>query len=391
MTTMRACVLTGIGRMELSDVPRPVLGPRDVLVEVAAVGVCGTDFHIVSGESNYHLDERGAAIPLERAPQILGHEITGVVRECGAGVRDLAAGERVVIDQGIHCASVGREPPCEYCATGDSHQCEHYAEHGITGLPGGFAELVAVPAANCVRLRSNLAPVEAAFAEPLACVIHSCDRAARAEARYPLVARDGRPGPQTIVVLGAGPAGLLFVQWLRRGLGFEGLLLVSEPDEKKRALAEDLGAVTIDPRTEDPTEAVLEATQGRRAEVLIEASGSGAAFARIPALIRKQATVLLYGIGHGGAPLELLNPLQWREPTLVASVGASGAIERDGRPSVYLRALECIESGRVRVAPLVTHRYAGLEQVPRAFGGDHARPGYVKGVVELAGWGEARA
>jgi L-iditol 2-dehydrogenase len=390
MTTMRACVLTGVGRLELRDVERPRPGPHDVLVEVAAVGVCGTDFHIVSGESNYHLDARGEPIPLERAPQILGHEITGVVRERGAAVRDLEPGARVVIDQGIHCASVRRVPPCEFCATGDSHQCEHYAEHGITGLPGGFAELVAVPAVNCVRLRSSLAPAEAALAEPLACVIHSCDRMQRAAARYALAPRSGAEGIRTAVILGAGPAGLLFVQWLS-ALGFEGLLLVSEPDARKRELAEGFGAVTIDPRRVRPVDAVLEATQGRRAELLIEASGSGLAFAEIPALVRKQATVLLYGIGHGGASLELLNPLQWKEPTVVLSVGASGAIERDGRPSVYRRALECIESGRVRVAPLLTHRYTGLEHVPRAFGGDAARPGYVKGVVELAGWGEAGA
>jgi L-iditol 2-dehydrogenase len=382
---MRACVLTGVGRLELLDVPQPAPGPHDALLEVGAVGVCGTDFHIVSGESNYHLDARGRPIPLERAPQILGHEITGVVRARGAAVRDLALGERVVVDQGIHCASVGRVPPCELCQSGDSHQCEHYAEHGITGLPGGFAELLAVPAVNCVRLRSDLAPAEAALAEPLACVIHACDRAARAEARYPIVPRNGRPRPQTIVILGAGPAGLLFVQWLRRGLAFEGLLLVSEPDAKKRVLAEDFGAVTVDPGSEDPVEAVLEATQGRRAEILIEASGAGAAFAEIPALVRKQATVLLYGIGHRGASLELLNPLQWKEPTVVLSVGASGAIERDGRPSVYRRALECLETGRVRVETLLTHRYRGLPEVPRALGGEHMRAGYVKGVVELGG------
>ncbi len=383
MTTMRACVLCGAGRLELRDAERPLPRAHDVLVQVSAVGVCGTDFHIVSGESNYNLDERGEPIPLEVEPQVLGHEITGVVRDKGHAVRDLAEGDPVVIDQGIHCSSARRTPPCEYCRAGDSHQCEHYAEHGITGLPGGFAEYVCVPAVNCVRIHSDLPPVEAALVEPLACVIHASDRAMRAEARYPLVSKVKERGAKTALILGAGPAGLLFVQWLRNGLGFEGTLLVSEPDEKKRALAERFGAETIDPRAVDPVGVVLEKTMGRRAEFLIEASGAGSAFAQIPGLVRKQATVLLYGIGHGGASLELLNPLQWKEPTLVASVGASGGFERDGRPSVYRRALECIESGKVRVTPLVTHRYEGLERIPQAFGGDHERPGYVKGVVEL--------
>ena len=147
-SAMNAAVLEAPGRIEVREVARPEWpGPREVLVRVAAVGLCGTDFHIAAGHANYHRDARGRPIPLDEAPQILGHEIAGVVETVGASVPggDLAPGDRVVIDQGRSCVSEGRTPLCEYCASGDSHQCEFYREHGITGLPGGLAEYVTIP------------------------------------------------------------------------------------------------------------------------------------------------------------------------------------------------------------------------------------------------------
>lgn len=379
---MRAAALVAARRIELIDLPRVALGPHDVRLAPTTVGVCGTDLHIWSGESNFHLDERGAPVPLERAPQVLGHEITARVLEVGSAVRDLALGERVVVDQGRNCTSERREPACEYCASGDSHQCEFYSEHGITGLPGGFAEELVVPALNAVRLESALPCSLAVLTEPLACVLHCLDFAARARARYRLDAREPAERVRTVVILGAGPAGLLFVQILRHELRFDGPILVADPSAPKRALARQFGAEAHEPA--QLLAALLERTHGRRAELLIEASGAGQAFAAMPALIRKQATVLLYGIGHGGASLESLNPVQWREAVLVTSVGASGGFDADGRPSVYRRALALLERQAIHVDALVTHTYQGLAQVARAFGADPALPEYVKGVVELA-------
>lgn len=336
---MRAAALVAPRRIELVDVPTPSLGPHDVRIRPDAVGVCGTDFHIHSGESNFHLDASGRPIPFELAPQILGHEIAGTVLECGAAVRDLAAGDRVVVDQGRNCHSERRAAICEYCASGDSHQCEHYTEHGITGLPGGFAEQLVVPARNAVRIESALPLPNAAMTEPLACVLHATDFGQRATTRYRFGSQD-RP-VRTAVVLGAGPAGLLFVQVLRHLLGFDGTLLVSDPSPHKRQLATSFGATAVPPA--ELEEALLEASQGRRAEYLVEATGSGPVFEQLPRLIRKQATTLLYGVGHGGASLEALNPLQWREAILIASVGASGGFDDDQRPAVYRRALHLLD------------------------------------------------
>lgn len=382
--SMRACVLDDIKHLEVCDVPVPRPGPRDVLVRVRAVGLCGTDLHIYAGEANYNTDERGQPIPLARQPQILGHEIAGEVVAVGAEVRDLREGDRVAIDQGLNCRSRDREALCEYCATGDSHQCEFYAEHGITGLPGGLAEYLAIPAVNAIRIESNLEWAQAALTEPLACIVHSMDALARATgARYGLGAQALEKRVQTVLILGAGPAGLLFIQYLRRVSGFDGLLLASEPNALKRELAARFGADVIDPAVEDVIEVVRERTGNRRVELVIESSGAGGVFPLLPGVLRNQGTLLLYSHGHAGIDMSLLNGLQYKEPTLVSPVGGSGGFCSDGRPAAYRGALRLLERGTVEVAPFISHRYAALDNVRRAFNEDFLRPEYSKGVVEL--------
>jgi L-iditol 2-dehydrogenase len=185
-----------------------------------------------------------------------------------------------------------------------------------------------------------------------------------------------------VLVAGAGPAGLLFIQYLRRVLGFERLLLVSEPNARKRDLAARFGAETVDPTAQDLVEVVRERTGGRLAELVIESSGAGGVFPILPGVLRKQGTLLLYGHGHAGADLSVLNGLQYKEPVLVSPVGGSGGFDEDGRPLAYRRALRLLERGTVDVAPLVTHRYDSLDDVATALAEDFHRPEYVKGVVE---------
>ncbi len=341
---MRASVLCDVGRIEMRDVPRPVISPREVLVRVSAVGLCGTDSHIFAGHSNYNTNEHGLPIPLALQPQILGHEISGTIEEVGKAVSDLRPGDRVVVDQGLNCVSRRRELLCEYCRTGDSHQCEFYREHGITGLPGGLADFIAVPAVNAVKINAPLESSSAALVEPLGCVIHSSDAVRR----------------------------------------YDGLLIVSDPNELKRRLAKSLGAnETIDPSKSDLVEVVREHSGGKGVEYLIEASGAGEAVASIPGLIRKQAAVLLYGHGHAGTDLSVLNNVLFREPVLITSVGASGGFESDGRPSVYKRALNLIEQKQIDVTSLITHKYGSLEAVENALVNDMHQADYVKGVVVL--------
>ena len=380
---MRAAVLADVGRLEVRDVPLVPPGPGEVLLRVAVVGLCGTDFHIFAGHGNYHTDQRGRPIPLSESPQILGHEFAGIVSEVGGGVLDLTPGDRVVVDQGHNCVSAGRTPLCEYCSTGDSHQCTFYSEHGITGLPGALAEFITIPAVNAIKVDASLPLVEAALTEPLGCIVHSSDYVARFESRYRIRDANANHRVRTILIFGGGPAGLLFTQYLREGLGFDGLVIVSDPNPLKRRLAEQAGATPFDPSTGDLGEAVQELTEGRRAEYIIDASGAGQIFCDMPRVLRKQGTVLLYGHGHTGIDLSVLNNLQFLEPLLVSPVGASGGFEPDGRPTTYRRALGLLETGRVKVGSIITHRYTSLDAIPEVFASAWKAPDYVKGVVEL--------
>jgi L-iditol 2-dehydrogenase len=383
---MKACVLVDVGKIEVRVVEKPKVRPGDVLVRVSAVGICGTDTHIFAGHANYNTDASGLKVPLTVHPQILGHEISGQVEEVGSAASDLKPGDRVVLDQGINCMSAHREPLCEYCVTGDSHQCEFYQEHGITGLPGGLAEYIAVPAINAVKMTEPMDMAFAALSEPLGCIIHTTDMASRANTRYKITGGEKGRRVRHILICGGGPAGLLFTQYLRKVMGYDGLLMVSEPNAVKQKLVKKFGAdVVLDPSSGDVGDAVREHTKGGGVEFLIEASGQGRSFAAIPTLIRKQATVVLYGHGHAGVDLSILNTVMFKEPTLVTPIGASGGFEKDGRPSVYARGLRLIEKGEIEVGAFVTHRYKSLEEVQGALAGGMSVPEYVKGVVELRG------
>ena len=377
---MKAAVLEDVEKLVVRDVPDPAVPPREVVLRVKAVGVCGTDLHLFGGHANYNLDAKGRPVPLAEQPQILGHEFAGEVVEVGREVKDLKPGDRVLCDQGRNCYSQGRHPLCSYCASGDSHQCEFYGEHGITGLQGALAEYIAVPGVNCIRLPDSLPSELGALVEPLGCVLHSSDRVERAQARY---SPGGPERARNILICGAGPAGLLFLQYLRHVKQFDGPILVSDVREKNLGFVRELGGTAVNVSRENLAEAVREQTRGERIHYLIEACGNSIIFEQIPSLLRKQGTILLYGHGHKGRDIGLWANILYLEPTLVAAVGASGGFDPDGRPATYRRALELVNSGKIRVRPFVTHRYGALEEIHQAFEVDFERPDYIKGVLAL--------
>jgi threonine dehydrogenase-like Zn-dependent dehydrogenase len=379
--TMRASTLIDVGRVETRIVDRPAPGDRDVLVKIAACGICGSDFHLFTGEGNWNLDDEGRPIPLSVEPQILGHEITGTVQELGSSVHDLEIGDRVVLDQGINCVSSGRDLRCEYCSTGSSHLCEEYAEHGITGLPGGFAEYIALPAVNAIRIESDLSFEAATLTEPTACILRALDRFDRSGARYRFDAVDQTERIRTVVIAGGGPAGQLFLQLLRRQIGFEGTIILTDQTDLKRGIAASSGAIAVDIQTEKVEEAILEHSRGRRAELVIDACGAGSIWKDVPTWIRKQAGIIMYGYGRRGASMELLNALQWREPVVVMPAGASGNFDSDGRPSIYRESLRMIENGKIDAGTLITHEYDGLDRLQRVLEFEMTGSDYLKGVV----------
>jgi len=377
---MRAAILIDAGKMIVDRVPDPEVPPREVLIRVQAVGVCGTDMHIFRGRGNWNFDANARPIPLSVQPQILGHEFSGEIVEVGREVTDLRPGDRVLCDQGRNCHSYGRSPVCPYCASGDSHQCLYYGEHGITGLQGAMADAISMPAVNCVKVPASMPANQAALVEPLGCITHANDRLDGAVARYTF---GGEPAIRNVLIFGSGPAGLLFLQHLRNVRRFDGLVLMADLREENLKLAAELGGTPVNVSRQKVAEAVHELTHGERIHLAIDACGSASVFEDLPGVLAKQATILLYGGGHHGKDLSLIDPVLFWEPTIVAPIGASGGFDADLRPTTYRRALEMIVSGKVQVAPFITHRYSGLDDVHNAFERDFSRADYIKGVVAL--------
>jgi|SRR5579875_1128961 len=377
---MKALVLEDIASFQVRDIPKPAPKPSEVLVRVGAVGICGTDLHIFHGLANYNRDSRGQPVPLKQHPQVLGHEFCGQIEAVGSQVRRCKPGDHVVVDQVLSCRSQARSPVCEYCESGDSHQCEFGQELGITGLPGAFAEFIRVPEANTVVLPADMSLIQSALVEPLGCVLHASDRMEKAAGRYTF---DGRYRIRRILILGAGPSGLLFLQHLRKIRRFDGDIFVADMRDDKLALARKLGGTPLDVRSVDLTAEISDRTHGERIEYLIEATGSGTVFDWIPSLIRRQSTVLLYGAGHSGRDIGCLTAFQASEINIVTSGGASGGFDPDGTPTTYRQSMEYIHRREINVECLVSHRYTDLAQLPAAFAYDSRLDNFIKGALVL--------
>ena len=153
---MRAAVIKAVNDVDVMTVEDPVPGPRDVVVEVAACGICGTDLHILEGEFAPSL------------PIIPGHEFTGVVVATGTDVREITAGTRVAVDPSLYCHE------CHYCRIGHNNLCERWNAIGVS-VPGGAAQFAVAPVANCVRLPDHIRLEDAALIEPLSCAIRGYD------------------------------------------------------------------------------------------------------------------------------------------------------------------------------------------------------------------------
>jgi L-iditol 2-dehydrogenase len=320
---MRAAVIERPGCAGAREVEQPRPAAGEVLVQVAVCGVCGTDVHIMHGGFR------------AQYPVIPGHEFCGVVTALGPGVSGLEPGDRVVIDPNIVC---GR---CPYCRRGLVHLCTDLRAVGVT-QPGGFASFVALPAGQAHRLPDAVDDESAAFTEPLACCLHGLDRA------------EIRAGDQ-VAILGAGPIGLLMLQLAR--LAGAAHITVSEPQAAKRGLAAQLGADQgLDPATDDLRAAVLD-HNGIGADVVIECVGGAAPTAQALTLARRGGRVVLFGVSPHEAEVAL-RPYDvfLNELTILGSYI---------NPFTHARAIELLAGGRVKTAPLVSHRL-GLEEFAAA-------------------------
>jgi L-iditol 2-dehydrogenase len=295
--------------MELQEIPRPVPGPGTVVLQVEAVGICGSELSGYLGQNS-----------LRHPPLVMGHEFAGRVAEVGIGVH-LAEGTRVLVNPLVACGE------CSMCRRGRENLCLRRQLIGAH-RPGAFAEYVAVPAGNCLPLPDGLDPVAGSLAEPLACSL----RAVTLAALEPM---------DTVAVMGAGAIGLLALR--AAIICGAGLTAVVDTNPHRLALARAWGASrTINPREEDPLAALRDLTGGAGADAVIDAVGLDATRIQAVRAVRPGGRTVMIGLHAAESALPINDMIR-------SEISLTGTFAYTGRD--FARALAMLARGDVRPDP----------------------------------------
>lgn len=311
-------------RFEITDTPEPT--DQEVLAEVKAAGICGSDIPRIYRTGTYSY------------PLIPGHEFSGVVVKTGKNVDKSWLGQRVGIFPLIPCKS------CVPCQNGQYEMCRHYSYLG-SRRNGGFAEYAAVPAWNLIRLPDSVSFEEAAMLEPMAVAVHAMRRAG--------------PSPSdTVAIYGLGTIGLLLLMFLREA-GIKNILAAGNKDFQKRmalgaGLAEDC---YCDSKKQDIGKWIMERTDGRGADVFFECVGKNETYAQAVQNTAPAGRVLL--VGNPASSMELEKDVYWkilRNQLTVAGTWNSSFTHHPGDDWNYV--LERLMQKRIDPAKMITHRFA---------------------------------
>ena len=309
---MKALVLTGVKEFEIQDLPTPEIQPNEVLINTAYAGVCGTDHDLYAGRPG-----SAAAVP----PIVLGHENSGVVAAIGSEVTGVKVGDRVAVDPNIYCGQ------CEYCLTQRPELCDHLSAVGVT-RDGGLAEQFTAPATVV-----NVSLKDAAAIEPISCAVHGVDLLKL------------RPY-QKALVIGDGFMGQLFAQ-IVQAYGVHQVDLAGIFDEKLKRNQELFGVTNVYNTTR-------EAIPAESYDVIIEAVGLPATQAQAVAAAKKGAQVLMFGVGPQEAHFEMNTYDIYKKQLTIQGSFIN--------PLTFKDAISLLESGKMNVAPLISHEL-GLEEV----------------------------
>jgi L-iditol 2-dehydrogenase len=345
---MKALLLSSYNHLELANLPVPSPAPDEVLIRVAACGICGSDVHGYDGSS-------GRRIP----PLVMGHEAAGIVSAVGSSVSSFAPGDRVTFDSTVYCGA------CPSCLRGDMNLCDSRQVLGVScgdyRRAGAFAEFVAVPARILHRLPENLPFAEAAMLEAVAVAIHGVNLAH-------ITASD------SALVIGAGTIGILTLQAVR-ATGCK-KVLVTDVDQNRLNLAKQLGATETRLSSENLQSQILQLTSNQGVDVALECVGRNETVAAGIDAARKGGTVVLVGNIAPNVNLPLQKVVT-RQIRLQGSCASSGE---------YPRAIELLASGAIKVKPLIT-AVAPLEDGASWFQRLHNRePNLLKVVLTPGTW-----
>lgn len=340
---MKSLLLSEYKHLEIVDLAAPSIAPDDVLVQVEACGICGSDVHGYDGSS-------GRRIP----PIVMGHEAAGIVSALGVEVKEFSKGDRVTFDSTVYCGA------CEYCAREEVNLCDHRQVLGVSCADyrraGAFAQYVAVPQRILYRLPDTISFAEAALLEAVSVALHAVRLSA---------VRAG----DTALVIGAGMIGLLTYQAAR--VAGCSRVLIADVDETRLELARRIGAEEVLHLSgAELVSEVARLTRGRGVDVSLEAVGRDETVAAAIDCTRKGGTITLIG---NIAP-EVALPLQkvvTRQLRLQGSCASAGE---------YPQAIELVADGKIEVKPLIS-AIAPLEEGPRWFQRLHAREANLMKVV----------
>jgi L-iditol 2-dehydrogenase len=323
---MLAGVYDGNPGIKLIERSVPAIGPRQALLKVGACGVCGTDLRILASG-------HGRIPP--GAERILGHELSGEIVEVGKEVDWPDVGTRVAIAPNMGCGH------CENCIRGFTQLCATYISFGVV-IDGAFAEYMLVP--EPAFSQGNISPIpagvsfeEAALNEPLSCVYHG------------LMACSPKPG-ETVLVVGAGPIGLIFTR-VAEAVG-AGMVILSEVSPERSEQAKNLGAATvINPLETDLKEQIFGLTGGRGVDIAVVAAPSSAAQSQVIDVLAYHGRVNFFGgLPKGSPPTGVdANQIHYRELTITGTTGQT--------VNEYRTTLQMLADGQVSVKDLVSACY----------------------------------
>lgn len=277
MRRMNAAMFYGVGDVRYEETDIPEIGPGELLVKVGNALTCGTDVKTY---------KRGHPLLIRQTPALFGHEYAGIIEEVGEGVTGFEKGMRVVATNSAPCGT------CFYCKRDMPNLCAHLKENLVNGA---FAEYIRVPEPvvrwNTHKIPDSLPFKHAALTEPLACTVHGIEES------------NIRLG-DTVVVIGAGPIGQMLIMLAKKAGA--STVITSDLAELRRNTAKRAGAdVLIDPSKEDPVERVREETEGRGADVVIEAVGIPQTWEQAVGMTRDAGTTVLFGGAASGTKFEL--------------------------------------------------------------------------------------
>ena len=348
---MKAANLYKPKDIKYEEVNLPEIGERDVLVEVKACGICGSDIPRVMETGTYHF------------PTIPGHEFSGVISKIGKDIKDISVGTRVTVNPCIPCRK------CVYCKSRNYFQCENYDYLGSRSN-GGFAEYVKVPADNVVKLPDTVDFEEGSFIEPLAVALHILNRGLSLFfcKRAPTGAGTHEVGagtvPLKIAIFGMGPIGNLIAQ-VASANGAGKIFCVDVIGEKLK-IAEEVGLKeTINAKETDPVKKVLDSTENLGVDIAVEAAGSEIALMQCIKVVKKSGKVIIVGRSEKNInlPWEVFSLILRKEITIYGSYGFDF-----NEPPDYPwdECISLISSGKVKIKPLITHRFK-LSEAPEVF------------------------